>query len=61
MTLDEAKWMNGKSVVAFDGRLNGLAQFDPQQSRIAELRFLGGFSTGHDEARMGDGSCLTAP
>ena len=31
-------------LVALDDALNGLAQFDPQQCRVVELRFFGGLS-----------------
>ena len=47
VTLDDAG-LAAKSraidLVALDDALNGLAQLDPQQSRIVELRFFGGLS-----------------
>ena len=61
LTLDEAfKWMRGKSVdlVALDDALNGLAQLDPQQSRIVELRFFAGLSI-DETARVLDMSPAT--
>jgi RNA polymerase sigma-70 factor (ECF subfamily) len=61
LTLDEAgKWMNGKSIdlVALDDALNGLAQLDPRQGRIVELRFFAGLSI-EETARLLDVSPAT--
>ena len=61
LTLDEAaKWMNGKSVdlVALDDALNGLAQLDPRQGRMVELRFFAGLSI-EETARLLDVSPAT--
>lgn len=47
VTLDDAcGLMKGRAVdlIALDDALNGLAQMDPHQSRIVELRFFGGLS-----------------
>lgn len=47
LTLDDAVEVpQSRSVdlIALDDALNGLAQLDPQQSRIVELRFFGGLS-----------------
>ena len=47
LTLDDAvSLVKGRStdLVALDDALNGLSQFDAQQSRIVELRFFGGLS-----------------
>jgi len=47
IALDEAiAPVKGRAVdlIALDDALNGLAQLDPQQSRIVELRFFGGLS-----------------
>ena len=47
IALDEAiAPAKGRAVdlIALDDALNGLAQLDPQQSRIVELRFFGGLS-----------------
>ena len=47
IALDEAILpAKGRAVdlIALDDALNGLAQLDPQQSRIVELRFFGGLS-----------------
>ena len=47
LILDDAiNWLRGKSVdlVALDDALTELAQLDPRQSRIVELRFFGGLS-----------------
>lgn len=47
LTLNESiAFMKGRSVdlVALDDALTGLAELDPQQSRIVELRFFGGLS-----------------
>jgi RNA polymerase sigma factor (TIGR02999 family) len=47
LTLDEATTLlKGKStdLLALDDALNGLAQLDPRQSRIVELRFFAGLS-----------------
>jgi len=47
LTLDDAvSLLKGRSadLVALDDALNGLSQFDAQQSRIVELRFFGGLS-----------------
>lgn len=43
---DACGLMKGRSVdlIALDDALNGLAQMDPKQSRIVELRFFGGLS-----------------
>jgi RNA polymerase sigma factor (TIGR02999 family) len=40
-------------VVALDDALNNLARFDPQQSRIVELRFFGGLSIDETSAVLG--------
>jgi RNA polymerase sigma factor (sigma-70 family) len=52
--------MNGKSVdlVALDDALNGLAQLDPRQGRIVELRFFAGLSI-EETARLLDVSPAT--
>ena len=47
LTLEDAgALMRGRPVdfIALDDALDGLAQLDPQQSRIVELRFFGGLS-----------------
>jgi RNA polymerase sigma factor (TIGR02999 family) len=47
VTLDDAVLAaKGRAIdlIALDDALNGLAQLDPQQSRIVELRFFGGLS-----------------
>jgi RNA polymerase sigma factor (TIGR02999 family) len=47
LTLDDAVEVpRSRSVdlIALDDALNGLAQLDPQQSRLVELRFFGGLS-----------------
>lgn len=47
LTLEDAgALVRGRSIdfIALDDALNGLAQLDPQQSRIVELRFFGGLS-----------------
>lgn len=47
ITLDEAGLANKQrtvDLIALDDALNGLAQLDPQQSQIVELRFFGGLS-----------------
>jgi len=46
LTLDAGVLMRGRSIdfIALDDALNGLAQLDPQQCRIVELRFFGGLS-----------------
>jgi RNA polymerase sigma factor (TIGR02999 family) len=41
----------GTDLIALDDALNQLAQFDPQQSRIVELRFFGGL-TGEETAAV---------
>ncbi len=41
----------GTDVIALDDALNQLAQFDPQQCRIVELRFFGGL-TGEETAAV---------
>jgi len=43
---DDIAPAKGRAVdlIALDDALNGLAQLDPQQSRIVELRFFGGLS-----------------
>jgi RNA polymerase sigma factor (TIGR02999 family) len=47
LTLDEAVALPNKrelDMVVLDDALNGLAEMDPRQSRIVELRFFGGLS-----------------
>jgi RNA polymerase sigma factor (TIGR02999 family) len=47
VTLSEALGIpqeRGADLVALDGALNALAQLDPRQSRVVELRFFGGLS-----------------
>ena len=50
---DAVQLVKGRSLdlVALDDALNGLAQFDPQQCRVVELRFFGGLSI-EDTARV---------
>jgi RNA polymerase sigma factor (TIGR02999 family) len=50
---DAVQLVKGRSLdlVALDDALNGLAQFDPQQCRVVELRFFGGLSN-EDTARV---------
>jgi RNA polymerase sigma-70 factor, ECF subfamily len=43
----------GTDVVALDDALNELAQFDPQQSLIVELRFFGGMTVEETAAVLG--------
>lgn len=43
----------GTDVIALDDALNQLAQFDPQQCRIVELRFFGGLTTEETAAVLG--------
>lgn len=53
-TFDDAlALVKGRSLdlVALDDALNALAKFDPQQSRVVELRFFGGLSI-EDTARV---------
>lgn len=46
LRLDDARPLmkRGVDLIALDDALNGLAQLDPQQSQIVELRFFGGLS-----------------
>jgi RNA polymerase sigma factor (TIGR02999 family) len=47
LSLDEAVGLSKQTdldLVALDDALNGLAEIDPQQSRIVELRFFGGLT-----------------
>ena len=47
ITLDDAGFAEKQrtvDLIALDDALNGLAQLDPQQSQIVELRFFGGLS-----------------
>lgn len=47
VTLDDTVALvnsRGVDLIALDDALEGLAKFDPQQSRIVELRFFGGLS-----------------
>ena len=56
LTLDEAIALPRKrelNLVALDDALNGLAQLDPQQSRIVELRFFGGLSIEETSLALG--------
>ena len=56
LTLDEAIALPRKrelNLLALDDALNGLAQLDPQQSRIVELRFFGGLSIEETSLALG--------
>jgi len=73
--LDEAIGLSQKrefDLLALDHALEKLAQFDPQQGRIVEVRFFGGLFdpgniagagrlTGYSETRVGDGASMALP
>jgi DNA-directed RNA polymerase specialized sigma24 family protein len=46
-------------VVALDDALNHLAQFDPQQSLLVELRFFGGMTVEETAAVLGISVAMT--
>ena len=49
----------GTDVVALDDALNHLAQFDPQQSLLVELRFFGGMTVEETAAVLGISVAMT--
>lgn len=56
LTLDDAialRQTRGVDLIALDDALNGLAELDPQQSRIVELRFFGGLSIEETSQALG--------
>ena len=57
LPLDEAMSVPGETkevnLIALDEALNRLAQIDPQQSRIIELRYFGGLSTEETAKALG--------
>ncbi len=56
LSLDEALGVPGGrdlDLISLDDALNGLAQIDPEQSRIVELRFFGGLSIDETAAVIG--------
>lgn len=56
LSIDEAPWLSGErgtDLVLLEDALNGLANLDPQQSQIVELRFFGGLSIEETAEIMG--------
>jgi RNA polymerase sigma factor (TIGR02999 family) len=56
LTLDEGMFAPGQvdlDVLALDEALNGLAQLDPQQARVVELRFFAGLTLAETAEALG--------
>ncbi len=55
VTISEALSVSGGSdidLLAIDGALNRLSEYDPQQARVVELRFFGGLSIAETSAAL---------